>query len=67
MFRGAICVGERCVFVFAGGDGHCVCVFVCVCVCVYLCLRSVEAAGKGGRLSLSDQVDRRSLIRAREL
>lgn len=26
--RGAICVGERCVFVFAGGEGLCVCVFV---------------------------------------
>lgn len=38
--RGAICVGERCVFVFAGGECS---------VCVYLCLRSVGTARKGGR------------------
>lgn len=41
--RGAVCVGEECVFVFAKDEG------VCVCVCAYLCLQSVRAAGKGGR------------------
>ena len=45
--RGAVCVGEKCVFVFAEGNGLCVCVCVCVCV-VCLCLRIVGAAEKGG-------------------
>lgn len=60
--RGAVCVGEKCVFVFAEGNGLC----VCVC-CVFVFADCGGGRERWPRLSLSDQVDRRSLIRAREL
>ena len=64
--RGCLCWREVCVCVCRRQWTVCVCVCVCVC-CVFVFADCGGGRERWPRLSLSDQVDRRSLIRAREL